>query len=687
MDDKSNIFSRFLGELKRRKTDRVIVFYAATAFIILQLTDILTPALSFPGWTTTFVIILLAIGFPVAAILSWVFDLTPEGIEKTKPYHEKKKHWKHGKIRTWKSTTFISIVIIIALIVFNIFNGNLGASDIKNLDKSIAVLPFSNLSNDENLTIKPEDIAMLINSTLSNISSFIVLPNIFTLKYKDSERMNYSKIGKELNVALIIDGQVHKIADSIIVSVQLIIAANKHVLWGNNYSLDAKMPTMWKIQRDLPIQIAAKLETELSPMQKEMINKSITKASKALVKYLEAKGISDMAQLYFFRGYEKFEDLQDTANFKKAIKLFDEAIESDPKFAYAYAQRAITRSRAYSMGDNDPINIDKCREDIDKALNLEPNSKVALIAEGFYYYYCKRDYQKALEYFKITTDQDPQDWQSLFFMSLVYRRIGQWDAAKEVLAKVLKFRPENPLILTNIGMSFDYLRDYNRALRFHSKAIKYSPDWPAGYDNKIETLLLKNGNTKAARTILRKAIRKTGASFIEIKIKLDLYDGKLTEALQKIEQSNTADFDNQGEMDLLYAQIHSYLRNAEIAQKHYYFALDFFKQKLIDDPNGALIYSKIGITYAGLKETDKAETAGVKGVELASDSLYRYERVENLAQIYTMLGKYDEGLKQIELLLKHPSWFSIKYLQLDPLWKPYLDRPEYQELLVKYSKI
>jgi tetratricopeptide (TPR) repeat protein len=686
MGDSSNMFSRFLRELRRRKTDRVIVFYAATAFVILQLTDMLSSPLSLPEWTMTFVIVLLAIGFPIAAVLSWVFDLTPEGIEKTKPFHEKKKHGKHAKLRLWKSSTVISVIIIILLLSFNIFRGTLKATSINNLEKSIAVLPFRDLSNGEKIPISPEGIATCVYGSLGKISEFRLIPTLETNKYT-GKRISISRIGRRVNASLILYGTMQKVIDSVRINVQLIIAGSNYVLLTKNYTVDSDMTTLGKLETELPFQIAARLNTELTSNQKEMISKRLTKAPAAFIKALEGRDISDATISYLLQGNEKFEDISDSANFKKAILSFDEAIRIDSGFAYAYAQRAITRSWAYYRGVQDSISIKKCREDIDKAMKLEPDSKDAQIAEGFYYYYCKPDYQKALYHFNRATLIDPEDWQGLFYMSLVHRRLGQWEKAKEKMSKVLKYRPQNALILTNIGLTYDYLRDYDSALIYHNLAIKFAPGWKYGYNNKMGTLLRKNGNVGEVKPITRLAIRKTGDDYHEWKILLDLYEKKFDDALYKMQQSTISDFEDEGAMFLLYAKIYDGLSDFQISQSYYNKAAGYFEKELKNDPENPGIYSSLGIAYAGLKQGKEAKGAGEKAVEITrNDAIDKPETEESLAQIYTLLNEFDNAFETINYLLNNYTCFSIKFLELDPKWNSLRDKPEYRKLLMEFSK-
>ncbi len=199
--------SRFWAELKRRKTDRAIIFYAASAFVILQLADILGSALSLPGWVATFIIILLATGFPVIAIFSWFFDFTPGGIQKTKPLSDKRREVMRAQLRTWKGSTMISIIVIIALILFNIIRSRIESGEIRNSEKTVAVLPFESLSPDEEMPYTPEAITTFISTGLSSISGLYVSPGYRVLEYKGKIK-SIPEIAKKLRVAFIVTGNL-----------------------------------------------------------------------------------------------------------------------------------------------------------------------------------------------------------------------------------------------------------------------------------------------------------------------------------------------------------------------------------------------------------------------------------------------------------------------------------------------
>ena len=194
----SNKFYKFLQELKHRKTDRVIVTYAATSFVILQLAEIFKSALSFPDWFSTFILIVLAIGFPVAAVFSWFFDITPGGIEKTRPVSEKKKHVTEVQLKKWRSTTLISFLVIIALLIYNIASQTFGMGT-DNAEKSIVVKPFGCIDKEEELIRNSVVFTESINGALASIENINLHTWPSNLEYQERE-VSFKQIGKDLNI-------------------------------------------------------------------------------------------------------------------------------------------------------------------------------------------------------------------------------------------------------------------------------------------------------------------------------------------------------------------------------------------------------------------------------------------------------------------------------------------------------
>jgi tetratricopeptide (TPR) repeat protein len=682
----SDKFSKFLQELKHRKTDRVIVAYAAAAFVILQLADIFKSVL-FPDWFSTFVLIVLVIGFPIAAVFSWFFDITPGGIEKTKPAGERKKHVAEAQLKKWRSTTLISFIIIIALLLYNIASNSFGMG-FGNEERSIAVEPFRCTDEENELIRNSVVFTESINGALASIENINLHTWPPNLKYQERDK-SFKQIAKDLNVSFILKGTLDKnnFSNKIILIVQLIKATSESLLWGANYVVEPELKNMNQIKNDITDNISKELNATLSEKERSRINKKLSNNPDALRNYYEGNAVSQRIIFNTTTGNKFFDALIDSKFFDNAITSFDLAIAQDSTFALAYAKRAIIRSWAYHTGHVDKSSIEKCISDIDKAMELDKDLIETYIALGFYYYYCKKDYQKALENFDYAHNQLPSNWQCIFYMALVHRAMGNWQKSQKLLAKALEFNPQDPLALTNIGMSEFYLREYDKAIKYHNRAIELQPKWPASYANKIDAMLLRDGLTDEVRRVLDTAVINTGDDFRDYRINLAMYEGNFENALHEIELSEVADFENRGVQLTTYATIYKYLNKANVATTFYENAVSFYKLKLADDPENYLYLSSIGLAYAGLNRKTEAIEAGERAVNTGMDHCMEIiDRKVDLAKIYVMTGEYDKGLKQLEILLKTPSTISAELLKIDPVWQPLRYNPRFEKLLHNYSK-
>ena len=278
---------------------------------------------------------------------------------------------------------------------------------------------------------------------------------------------------------------------------------------------------------------------------------------------------------------------------------------------------------------------------------------------------------------------DPEDYQPLFYMALVYRRMGEWDKSLELIRKVVSLNPQEPLYLTNIGLSYVYMHDFDSALIYHQKAIEISPEWSGPYLNKIQALLLKYGNTSAAQAVLDSAVKMTGENLTEYEIILDIYDNRFTQALDRTLKSDHTDFAIRGSKYLYLANIYNQLNKPGIAVSYYDSALVLLKQELVRDSTGSFLHSYLGLASAGIGDEEKAIAEGKKAINIATENKNMMEVSDmkvSLALIYTMLGKYEEAITYVEEALTNPSNFSIKLMQIDPGWKPLFDQPDFKNL-------
>jgi TolB-like protein/Tfp pilus assembly protein PilF len=558
------------------------------------------------------------------------------------------------------------------VLIYNFFNK---AED----RKSLAFLPFRGQGNDSALISCNDFLNEVAMIKLHKIKSLILRPRISTSQYKDTEKP-LNTIRKELNVTYIVDGNIRREGGKILIWVGLIDAKDNKQLWSEEFIWENNQISA--IVSEITKNIAYACNVDLSTEELKQIVSDPTRNGAAYLNYISANVLSNYAWNFF----NTENVVMDSAGFRKAIGEYDNAIISDPAFAEAYARRAIARSWGYFTGQFDTTYIARCLTDINKALEIDKDLPDAQIALGFYYLLCNIDYQKALVHFNRAAAMDPENFQPLFYMALVYRRMGDWGKSQSLISRVIQQNPQVPLFLTNIGLSYEYLHKFDSALIYHQKAIDIVPSWAAPHENKIETLILKDGNTSKARKALEIATRNTGKGLGYLRIQLNIYDGRFKEALYETDQTRRGEFWTNAERYLTYAKIYSFLNNRKTALMYYDSALVSLNV-ISKDQKIAMIHSLTSIAYAGTENKTKALEEGVLAVDLAIKNKMDESEMKLIqAQVYTMIGDYDNAIINIEYLLENPSCFSVGLLQLDPVWKPLLNIPEVKTLIKKYSE-
>ncbi len=539
-------------------------------------------------------------------------------------------------------------------------------------EKTIAVLPFVNMGDDNEHAWFGDAITDEIITQLYKINELKVRSRTSVMRYRSSSKPIPS-IGKELNANYIIEGSTQIFRDQIKIRVQLIDARKDEPLWGDTFS--GSWDDLLKMQTEIAMQTASNLKAVLTPEEKLKIAKDPTKNSTAYMNYLSANVLSDNALYYLMVG-NKFVD---SISFFSAIKMYDRAIENDPGFALAYARRAIARSWGFYVRQLDKSHIEKCRNDINAALNIDKDLVDAQIALGFYYFYCLKDNQKALLHFRNASEKSPGNYQPIFYMAMVYRKTGNWGKSNELVRKVIEFEPHDALVLTNIGLSFDYMRKYDSAIIFQNLAIEIMPNWSAPYINKMNSILLNDGDIHEARKIIDSAVLKTGKDMPEKKIVLNIYEGKYEEAFDLLSHTSSDAIGSKSDKYLMFAQICNLLKKKELVALYSDSACTLLRKYAQDHADDAYAQSSLGLAYAFSGDRMMAVESGLRSVELAgTDKLMRSELLEILAKIYVITGNLDEALVQVNYLLKNPSVLSLELMKIDPDWKTLINSREFK---------
>src|SRR6478672_3440874 len=391
----------FFDEVKRRKVYRVAAAYIIAAGGAIQLASAAFPAWELPNWALRLVIVLLLLGFPIALMLAWAYDITAEGIRATPTIATPRSHRRRNIIMLVATGVILSAAAGFFL---------LPRVSARKIDKSIAVLPFQSLSGEKENAYFADGIQDDVLTNLSKIGDLKVISRTSVMPYR-GKPSNVREIGKALGVATILEGSVRRVGNRVRVNVQLIDASNDEHLWAEDYDRD--LTDVFAIQTDLAQKIAYELQAKLSPAEKAQIERKPTQNGEAYLTFVQAHDL--------FTRPDRFR-----ADTEKAEQLFEQATRLDPTFAGAFAGLAWVHDWMYHTFDPTPARKEKARAAAMEALRLQPNLPEAHLAMGFYYYYCERDYQNALKEFAIAKLSLPNSAEVYMAIGSIERRQGKW---------------------------------------------------------------------------------------------------------------------------------------------------------------------------------------------------------------------------------------------------------------------
>src|SRR5262245_24749992 len=369
--------SGFFEELQRRKVYRVAAAYIVVAAGVIQLASAAFPAWDLPNWALRLVIIILLLGFPIALMLAWAYDITAQGVRATPTIAVPGAHRRRNIVILVTTGVAVSAVAAFFLLPRTVS---------RKIDKSIAVLPFQNLSDEKQNAYFADGIQDDILTNLSKIGDLKVISRMSVMPYRGDGSRNAREIGKALGVGAILEGSVRRAGNRVRVSVQLINANDDEHIWAEDYDRD--LTDVFAIQTDLAQKIAEALQAKLSPNEKAQLDRRPTKNSDAYLLYVQAHHYANQPD-------------RPRETSVKAEELFEQAIKLDPNFALAFAGLSMVQSWLYHEAEPTPARREKARLNANESLRLQPDLPEGHLALGFSYYYGDRDYERALTEFEI----------------------------------------------------------------------------------------------------------------------------------------------------------------------------------------------------------------------------------------------------------------------------------------------
>src|SRR5881394_1222608 len=461
--------SGFFEEVKRLKVYRVAVAYVIAGGGIIQLASAAFPAWELPSWALRLVIMLLLIGFPVALILAWAFDVTPQGIRATPSATAPRMHRRRNVIMLVATGVIVSAIAGFFL---------LPRASAHKIDKSIAVLPFENLSDDKENAYFADGIQDDVLTNLSKIGDLKVISRTSVMSYR-GKASNVREIGKALGVATILEGSVRRIGNRVRVNVQLINAENDQHIWAEDYDRD--LTDVFAIQTDLAKKIAGELQAKLSPAEQAQMERKPTENGEAYLAFVQAHNL-------FVAGVE------DIGKLKQSEQLYARAIELDPKFALALAWYSQLESWIVHTFDPTRERREKARALADQALQLQPDLPEAHLALGFSQYYGDNNFEAALKEFEIAQRGLPNDADGYLALGAIQRRLGKWSESTASLTKAAGLNPKDSWVLQNLALNYQVLRDFDAANKTIDRGLQTNPTGVGLWEIKSKLAIFEKGD-------------------------------------------------------------------------------------------------------------------------------------------------------------------------------------------------
>ncbi len=449
----------FFGELKRRNVYKVAVAYAIVGWLLVQIATQVFPFLEIPNWVVRLVIALVAIGFPIALVIAWAFEITPQGIERTEVADTmplaagQKKH-------AWIYVAIVGAVLSIGLFFLGRYGFRNGTSSSSELpQKSIAVLPFDNLSRDPDNAFFAEGVQDEILTRLAKVADLKVIARTSTQKFKSAPE-NLPDIAKQLGVMNILEGSVQKVNDQVRVNVQLINAMTNAHLWAEIY--DRKLSDIFAVQSDIAKTVADTLQAKLTGSEKQM---------------MAAQSTSDTAAYELYHKGRSLWEKRSGDNIPKAIAFYEQAIARDPNYALAYAGLA----QAYILlpfytGADRLDAFSKAKDAALKALRLDPNLAEAHAALGKLLFFSEIDLTGAMREYKRAIELQPNDATAHHWLGNdTLAALGRFEEAIAQGKRAVELDPLSPVINTDFGTIFYYAHRYEESARQLRKTLEIDP--------------------------------------------------------------------------------------------------------------------------------------------------------------------------------------------------------------------
>jgi TolB-like protein/Flp pilus assembly protein TadD len=447
----------FFAELKRRNVYKVAVAYAVVGWLLVQVATQVFPFLEIPNWIVRLVIALVVIGFPIALIIAWAFEATPRGIKRTEDVDVAAQA--RSKSRAWIYVVIVGALLSVGLFFVGRYSvGNAtSAARTEAATKSIAVLPFVNMSADKNDEYLSDGVSEELITALSKIAGLQVKARTSSFAFKGKNE-DIQKIGELLHASHLLEGSVAKAGNKLRITAQLIQASDGNHEWSDTYDRD--MQDIFAVRSEVAQKVAETLKVRLLGEEKRKIDKKPTENLEAYNLYRQGRYYSDKLS---------------EADMKKAVPFFEQAVEKDPRFALAYAGIADNYVLAADTYIAPREAFSKAKEAAQKAIELDDSLAEAHASLGFVHFHYDWDWVAAEKECKRAIELNPQSAQSYMIYTHFLAGIGRFDEANTFGARGLELDPLSVSTHFFLGWSSLFAGRYDDAIAKLSKAVELDP--------------------------------------------------------------------------------------------------------------------------------------------------------------------------------------------------------------------
>src|SRR6266513_1528343 len=660
--------SGFFEELQRRKVYRVAAAYIVAAGFLIQIASAAFPAWELPNWSLRLVIVLLLIGFPIALILAWAYDITARGIQITPTTGA---HRRRNLVLLIITAVIVSAAAGFFLLPRTVWH---------NVDKSVAVLPFQNMSSDPENAYFADGIQEEVLTRLAKIADLKVISRASTQQYQ-SEPGNLAEIAKQLGVANILEGSVQKAGNQVRVNVHLVNVQTGSQLWAETY--DRNLSDIFSVETEIAKGIAESLQAKLTGREEQALAAKPTVNPQAYDAYL--RGLA----------FEARSNYSSDALFT-AIAFYDMAVRLDPNFALAWARLSGGHALLYfNRGDATDARRDAAKEALENAQRLQPNSPETLLFTGYYQYWVLHDYGLAKATFGRVSKMLPGNSEVLYALGAIARSEGHWDESVAYWERGLALNPRNTALLTEVAFTYAALRQFPTAVKLYDRALAILPDELYIMASKANMYQAEGNLQEAAKSLVQVNAQTNSDAAVRIKLaqlRLERNQSETTRFVQARQaRLDFASGIDKGTKQVGLALVERVAGDTAQAKAAAEQARNTLEPLRKDEPDNAFVAAALAMAYAMLDEKGSALNEAQRAITLVPSSKDRLSGPafeENLALVEMIIGENSPAIATLTRLLQTPygGWLysptpiTPALLKLDPIWDPLRADPAFQKL-------